>query len=45
MRDREWVFTQKQRNLRVTGKTVGSVRSSVLPACRAGVFWMEYIIT
>jgi len=31
MQDRKWVFTQKQRNLRVTGKTVGGVRSPVCP--------------
>jgi len=29
MQDRKWVFTQKQRNPRVAGKTVGGVRSSV----------------
>jgi len=31
MRDMKWVFTQKQRNLRATGKTVGGVRSPVCP--------------
>ncbi len=29
MRDMKWVFSQKQRNLRATGKTVGGVRGHV----------------
>lgn len=31
MQDRKWVFTQKQRNLRIAGKTVDGVRSPVSP--------------
>jgi len=40
MRDKKWVFTQKQRNPRVAGKTVGGwCRSSLFFSLSLLIFW------